>query len=278
MFLWLSRAVLLAGLVSAGALQGAEDSSGGIRIPYLAEEQEVRESAIPSSPDDTSTSDDFSVRVLLSAPRAARLSSQMRGRIVSLPLDLGDRFREGDLLAAFGCDHEKAELSSAQASQGKARRKLESQEALQHLDAVSTLDVELARADLEVAQSKVLQAQAKVRDCSIHAPYDGQVVRVQANEYETVEPGADLLQIVETGTLRLEALVPSVWLRWLDKGDSFRVHVDEIDADVKARVTAIGSRVDPVSQTIAIQAEILETPSGLLPGMSGDAVFEGPER
>lgn len=248
-----------------------------VRIPYLpdvgAALPERDESTTKDSPEQ---SGEYSVRVLLSAPREARLSSQMRGRITAIPVSLGDRFSKGDLLVAFGCDHQQAELMSAEAERSKAKRKLQSQEALQKLDAVSSLDVELARADLEVARASVAQAEARVNDCSIHAPYGGSVVRVMANEYEIVEPGADLLQIVETGTLRLEALIPSSWLVWIRKEETFSVHVDEIDTRVEARVTAIGSMVDPVSQTIGIQARIVDVPPGLLPGMSGDAKFEGP--
>lgn len=246
------------------------------RIPFLpGETPTVRPAAEPDR--ETGTEEEYSVRVLLSAPRAARISSQMRGRVEEIAVDMGDSFNEGDLLVRFACDHQMADQSSDRARLEKARKTLAAQEQLQHLDAVSSLDVELAKVDVKVARAEVEKSEATVSDCRILAPYEGRVVRVNANEYEIVDPGVDLLQIVESGTLKLEALIPSSWLVWLKKGDTFKVIVDELGLAVDAHVTALGSRVDPVSQTIAIQAEIHGNPPDLLPGMSGDARFKGPE-
>lgn len=263
-----------AGLAQEGEFaspMGESWPSDGVGVGVLAP---GKKDAAPE-PEERSRSGD--VRVLLSAPRHARLSSQMQGRIVKLPLRLGDSFRKGDLLVAFACDHQMAELSAAEAGLRKARRKLEAQQSLMKLDAVSDLDVQLAAADVDTARAEREKASARVKDCTLRAPYDGRVVRVQANEYETVSPGKELLSIVETGVLRLEALVPSQWLVWLKQGYEFDVHVDEIDSTVRARVNSIGSRVDPVSQTIAIEAKIIDARPGLLPGMSGSAQFKRPD-
>lgn len=271
----LFRMMLLAVMLGGPTTSLAEDGPMP-QIPFLPGEKPEARPAINVAPEQKGNGE-YSVRVLLSPPRGARISSQMRGRVEEIPVDLGDSFSEGDLLVRFACDHHMADLSSSRARLEKARKTLAAQEELQHLDAVGSLDVEQARVDVKVARAEVEKSEAKVSDCRILAPYEGRVVRVNANEYEIVDPGVDLLQIVESGRLKLEALIPSSWLVWLKEGDTFKVIVDELELAVDARVTALGSRVDPVSQTIAIQAEIHDDPPGLLPGMSGDARFKGPE-
>jgi len=213
------------------------------------------------------------VRVLIKAGREARIASQMSGRITSLPLKLGQSFQKGGLLVGFECDHQEAELAAADAQFLKAEKTLESRVGLAALKAVSDLDVQLAQADVAQAKAQRDRARASVRDCRILAPYGGSVVRVLANQWESVAAGTPLLEIVERGNLHVEALVQSSWLTWLRPGSRFQVRVDELGSDVAAEVTGIGAKVDPVSQTVPIAARIIGNVPGLRAGMSGNAIF-----
>jgi membrane fusion protein, multidrug efflux system len=216
------------------------------------------------------------VRALIMASRSARISSQMNGRIQALPLKTGDPFRAGDILVEFDCDSQRAQLAAARAELAKASTALASRESLVLLEAVSELDVALARSEVEYAQAGVAMAQALLGHCRVRAPYAGRVVSVEANQFETMSPGQSLIEIVETGELFLEVLVPSRWLRWLKEGQVFEVLVDELGQEVNAQVVALGARVDPVSQTISVRAKIVGNQQNLKPGMSGDARFKVP--
>lgn len=218
-----------------------------------------------------------SVRALLIAARTARLSSEMQGRITSIPKKMGERFSRGDLLVAFDCQRQRAQQAERQAELSRAMKNLESKRSLSRLEAVSELDVELAQAEAETAQARLQGVRAELANCRILAPYDGRIVAVEANEFEVVGAGDPLMEIVETGKLRLELQVPSDWLRWLREGSSFTVKVDELGEAVDARVVALGARVDAVSQTVAIRAMLVEEIPGLRPGMSGDARFRVPD-
>lgn len=213
------------------------------------------------------------VRVLIKATREARIASQMSGRITNLPLKMGQSFRRGDLLVGFDCVHQQAQRASTEAALLKADKTLMSKKTLAAMKAVSDMDVQLAEADLAQVRAQLEQAKASVRDCQIVAPYDGSVVRVAANHAEFVGPGTPLIEIVERGALHVEALVQSTWLTWLKPGQRFSIAVDELGSEVLAEVTAIGVRVDPVSQTIAISGKIIKSAPGLRAGMSGNARF-----
>lgn len=214
------------------------------------------------------------IRVQLGAAQEASLASQMEGRIVALPKKLGDTFRKGDLLVAFACDHHKAALAAAAAQVVRAEKSLQSRESLLQLQAVSELDVELAKAESAQAAAELSRQQAIVSDCRVLAPFPGKVVRVMVNQWETVSRGTVLIHIVNPQTLEIEAVVPSLWLRWLKVGTRFAVSVDELGRDVEAEVVAIGGRIDPVSQSVPVKARITSATDGLLPGMSGYARFE----
>lgn len=213
------------------------------------------------------------VRFVIQAPQEAQLASQMSGKLLRFHFAEGASFRKGDRLVEFDCDERRAQLDKSRASQGKAEKMEASQKQLRDLKAISDLEYEISRADLREAQADVAMAQSQVNQCTINAPYAGRVVRHVANQHEHMNVGAPLMQIVESGVLKLELLVPSTWLRWMKTGQAFTIHVDELNTTAKARVTALGARVDAASQTIDIRAEIIGATPGLLPGMSGTADF-----
>lgn len=215
------------------------------------------------------------VRVLLKASREARISSQINGRIVSLPMQMGQSFRRGDLLVGFDCTHQEADKAAADAQLNKMNKTLVTKKGLAAMSALPEVEVDLAAADVAQAKAQLDRAKASVADCRILAPYNGSVVRVVANHAESVSPGSPLIEIVESGNLHLEALVASSWLTWLKPGQKFTIKVDELGGkEVEAVVSAIGARVDPVSQSIPVSARITQMIPGLRAGMSGNAYFQ----
>ena len=220
--------------------------------------------------------DTGTIRVLMVPNREATLSSRMDGLITSYRVDDGDSFNKGDVLLQFDCRERQANLAASAAQLAIAEQTLKSQERLKHLDASSDLDLEVARSTAVKTRAEWQLNQALADRCTIIAPYDGRVVKRLANNYENVAYGTGLLEIIDKDPLRLQLYLPSEWLRWLQPGQSFMFSVDETGARYQGHVTTLGTRVDSVSQTVAVRAEIDGTQQGLLPGMSGSAYFQAP--
>jgi multidrug efflux pump subunit AcrA (membrane-fusion protein) len=53
------------------------------------------------------------------------------------------------------------------------------------------------------------------------------------------------------------------------KGTALNVTIDETGKTYEARVVAVNSRVDTVSQTVEVEAAVARSYPDLLPGMSG---------
>jgi multidrug efflux pump subunit AcrA (membrane-fusion protein) len=70
-------------------------------------------------------------------------------------------------------------------------------------------------------------------------------------------------------------LAPSKWLTWLKIGSTFKFRVDETSHEYPAKVSELGARVDPVSQTIRLTGLLNKQDAALLAGMSGSAHFDG---
>jgi multidrug efflux pump subunit AcrA (membrane-fusion protein) len=92
-----------------------------------------------------------------------------------------------------------------------------------------------------------------------------------------VTQGQELISILDDSHLKLELYVPSKWLSWLETGTAFKVQIDETGKTYPATVTALGAKVDPVSHSVEITAEIQGSYAELLAGMSGVARFPIPQ-
>ena len=220
-------------------------------------------------------SDSAEIRALVVAEREATISSQFAGRLTAVTKQVGDSFREGELLASFDCNERLSAVKAAQADVLGARETHLAKLKLQSLGAVSDLDVTMAAATAEKAQSQLELAKTQERYCVVVAPYSGKVVKVRAKAFESVSLGQPLLEIVNPASLRAQLFVPSNWIRWIKPGTPFSLVIDETGKTYAARVHKISGRVDGSSQTMEITGAFDHVPAQLLPGMIGKASFKG---
>lgn len=213
-------------------------------------------------------------RVLLMPEQETTLVAQMVGRIERLGGGLGTAFRSGTALVVFDCSEQQARLKIGQAELESARRGLEAKERLAQLRAAGEIEVEVAKAAVDRARAQVELAQVQIGQCRIRAPFAGRIAKLHVREYQGVNVGQPLLDIVADGPLKLRLNVPSRWLAWLATGHGFEVAIDETGKQYPAIVSALNARVDAVSQSIEIEARIVGQHPELLPGMSGTASFD----
>ncbi|MCX4029327.1 efflux RND transporter periplasmic adaptor subunit [Spartinivicinus marinus] len=213
------------------------------------------------------------IRVLLVAQNEAQLSSQMNGRITQFNVDEGDLFKKGEVLLAFDCKEQQANLQMSEAELTIAKKTYQAQLKLAKMSAASKLDVAIAAAEVEKAKATNDLNQVVVQRCVVEAPYDGWVVQRLANPYENVAFGAPLLTIIDNTPLQLDLFVPSHWLSWLNVGHGFTLKIDETGKHYSALVQTIGAKVDSASQTVAVKASLTGKQKELLAGMSGTANF-----
>ncbi|WP_404380356.1 efflux RND transporter periplasmic adaptor subunit [Caenispirillum salinarum] len=264
------RAVLARTLMTAAALL----LWGGAAVPVSAQEPAASGAAPGAAL--PAVDPDLAARGLLVPAREAVLSSDIAGRLIDMPVRPGEAFEEGQVLAAFDCRLYEARLSEAEGRLAAARSKLASNQQLRQLGSIGDLDVAIARGETAEAQGAVNAAAVLVDRCRVKAPWSGQVVDWRARPQESVEAGAELLEIIDDAALEVEVIVPSAWLGWLAPGHDLTVLVDETGTEHPATLTRLGSRVDPVSQSVPVVARLAEDAPRLVAGMSGSARFAPP--
>lgn len=219
----------------------------------------------------------LNARVLFVPEQEAVLSSEMAGRIVSLPYREGQSFKKGAALAGFDCSLQQAHLNEVKANLRGVEADLENKKELAALQSTGNLEVVLLEAQRDAAAAQLDIAAINVRRCRVYAPFSGKVVETLTRRYESVNAGTPLLSVLDDRSLRLELVVPSAWLGWLKVGQGFDVQVDETGTCIRAEVQNIAASIDAVSQTLKLYGRVKSSGTRLVAGMSGMATFEPSE-
>jgi membrane fusion protein, multidrug efflux system len=258
-------AVVLLGAASLAAAQ----SSGAAKAPAAPAVEAGKPAA--AAPSQASSS----VRVLVLPAGETVLASPVPGRIAKLHVGLGVPFRQGDVLVSLDCDEPQARLGMAKADQAAATEQYEAKLRMQGLEQASDVEVALAASAVAKSKAQIDLYQFQISQCSIRAPWDGRTAKLHVRSFMSVSAGQPLLDLVRSGLLLMKLNVPSSWISSLKMGQNFEVTIDETGKTYQARVHRINGRVDPVSQTIELEATMTKSHPDLLPGMSGVAKFTG---
>lgn len=215
----------------------------------------------------------LSARGVVKAVAEATISVDYAARIKKMPKREGQSFMAGDVLLVFDCKRYSAEVGAARATAHARELKMSNNRKLLQRGAIGANEVQISEAEFGQAQAEVAALQARTGSCDFKAPYDGLLVERLAHENESPAPNQPLIKIVDMTGLEVEAIVPSIWLRWMKPGQAFQFVIDETGASVAAEVERMGAVVDPVSQTIKAYGVLKQKNPSVLPGMSGTATF-----
>lgn len=201
--------------------------------------------------------------------------SDLNAPVTQTPFLPGQAFSTGEVLIAFDCSRYEAELSAARANYAAASVELKQKQHLLKFGATGRTEVDLANAQTARANAEIKVVQARMAGCTITAPFDGRVVDLAARPAEMPSVGEVLMTVIDIGTLEIELVVPSRWLRDVKPGSQFSFETDETGTVHAGRVDRIGAEVDPVSQTVKLYGSFNDPDRRVLAGMSGNARFAG---
>lgn len=258
-------AALLLGAVSLTA----SAQTAGAKAPVAPAPVKPPAAATAAAPAPTA------VRVLVLPAGETVLASPVPGRIAKLHVGLGVPFKQGSVLVSMDCDEPQARMAMSKADQAAATDQYEAKLRMQGLEQASDVEVALAASAVAKAKAQVELYQFQTSQCSIRAPWDGRTAKLHVRSFMTVSAGQPLLDLVRSGLLLMKLNVPSSWISTMKMGHVFDVAIDETGQTYQARVHRINGRVDPVSQTIELEATMTKSHPDLLPGMSGVAKFTG---
>jgi len=222
------------------------------------------------------TSGSWDIRAQLSPRQFTILAAEIGAKISSLPVAEGGSFKKGQVLVGFDCSLQQAQLNKARAGLTAAEKTWTANKRLSELSSIGQVELQLSEAEVAKNRADVSLMSTMLAKCSITAPFSGRVAEQKMREQQFAQPGQAILDILDDSVLEIEFLTPSRWLSWLKIDTVLQLRIDETDKSYPARVTRIGARVDPVSQSIKLVATIDGHHPELIAGMSGTVLLTPP--
>lgn len=216
------------------------------------------------------------LRAQLSPRDFTTLAAEIGAKVERINAREGERFKKGQTLVAFDCSIQRAQLAEAKAALSATDKTVAVNARLLELQTIGRLENDLALAERDKARAKVDASAAVLGKCGVPAPFDGRVVEQKVRAQQFVQPGQALLDILDDSVLELDFVVPSKWLVWLKPGHAFQVAIDETAKTYPVKLTRLGARIDPVSQSVKVTGAIGGHFPELAAGMSGKVLLSPP--
>lgn len=209
--------------------------------------------------------------------RETILSFTMPGRIAAIPVEDGQKVRQGQLLARLDPTPIAASSSAARAEAARARAELERVQALAEKGWVTRGRLEAAQATATAAQAQVAATSFDVRFSRIYAPGAGTVLRRHVEPNQTVAAGAPIVTIGEAnGGYVLRVPLSDSDLARVRLGQGAAVTIAGLgDRPLAATVVEIAGRGDDRTGTFDIELA-LPSVAGLKSGLIGEARIRVP--
>jgi membrane fusion protein, multidrug efflux system len=236
----------------------------------------VTETAPPSARATAGAIENQELRAQLSPRNYTTLAAEINAKIDRITAKEGQAFRAGQTLVSLDCSLQRAQQQRARADLAGAEKILAANRRLAELRSIGEVELDVSATQVEKLRAELDYVDAILAKCTVSAPFNGRIAEQKAREQQFVQAGQPLLDILDDSSLELEFIVPSRWLAWLKAGHVFEVVIDETGRTYPARITRMGARVDPVSQSVKAAAAIEGRFPELIAGMSGHLLLAPP--
>jgi RND family efflux transporter MFP subunit len=202
---------------------------------------------------------------------AALLTAPAAGVVRSIPIQIGDRVKHGDVVAELDVPELDAEARQKEAASAQAEREAIRQRGLLAEGITSARQAEEAVANARQAAAGAKAARDLLARTRVASPIGGQVQDVLVQPGERVEAGKPLAQVVAGDTLDLVVPVPARQLGRLHVGQLTSVVQEGDSVPVMGRVAALTPGVDSLTNAGAAVVRIPNPGGRLHPGAGATA-------
>lgn len=159
------------------------------------------------------------VSAVVRARHEALIKSRVSGRVLSIPVALGQGVRKGEILLRLSSRSQKAAVQAADATLREAQKNFDRIDALFKSSSATRAEWDRARKELDVALAQDQRAHSIFGWSEIRAPFSGRISQKRVRVGDTVIPGTPLIAVLESGALEVKASLPSSWAGRVQPGE-----------------------------------------------------------
>src|SRR5262249_52481020 len=160
-------------------------------------------------------------------------------------------------LIEFDSVQARADLAAAEAALAESRSQYNRSRELFTTRALSQSQLDQLEATLKTNEARVAAAKARVEDTIIRAPFNARIGFRRVSLGSLVSPGTVISTLDDTSVMKLDFTVPQSSMFGIAPGLRISAQIAGVpNRTFAGRVTTLDSRVDPVTRSIIVRAEL----------------------
>jgi membrane fusion protein (multidrug efflux system) len=210
------------------------------------------------------------------ANESVEVTSKASNNVIAVHFNEGEDVERGSVLVQMDDAGAQADLAVAQAALARSRSQYDRSKDLASRQALSASDLEQVEATMKADIAHVAAAQVRVEDTVIRASFSGRTGFRQVSVGSLVNPGTVITTLDDIRVIKLDFTVPETYLFVLRRGLPVSASATGLpDRKFEGQVTNIESRVDPITRSITVRAELPNPDRVLRQGMFMTVSLQG---
>lgn len=210
------------------------------------------------------------------AKESVDVTSKTSNKVTAIRFEEGDQVRRGDVLVELDGAEARAALAEAEAALAESQNQYNRSRDLYAQQALSVSQLDLIEATLKGNRARVDVAKARLADTVIRASFGGRTGFRRVSVGSLVNPGTVITTLDDASIIHLDFTVAETYLYVIARGLPVTAQTVGLPGrEFQGKVSNLDSRVDPVTRSITVRAEIPNTDGVLRPGMFMTVALQG---
>lgn len=193
----------------------------------------------------------------LSSNEAVMIRPEIAGRVAVIHFTEGGWVEKGTVLFTLDQNELRARAAESEAQLQLAKVNLDRATELLKKSLISQQQYDETFAKHNVAQAQVTVDQERLKKTVLRAPFSGYIGLRKVSPGDYVQPGQDLVEVVDTRTIKVDFHVPEIYLAQLRPGLAVTLHSDAYpNKTFNGKIYAVAPEASVTSRSVAVRARI----------------------
>lgn len=204
----------------------------------------------------------------LKANESLILRPEITGRVEKIEFTEGNLVKKDTTLVQFDAAMYKAQVNEAKARVALSETEYQRVNKLFKNGSISETQRDSALAQMQINEAQLEQAQVTLQKMTLRAPFTGIVGLRQFSPGDYVVAGADMLEIVDINSMKLDFRIPEIYLPQVAQGQTLTIKLTAFpDENFEGKVTAISPQISEQGRNILVRAILPNNHKKLRPGL-----------
>jgi membrane fusion protein, multidrug efflux system len=210
------------------------------------------------------------------ANEAVEITSKTSNLVTAIRFEEGRLVKAGEVLVELDSAEARASLAEAEAALADSERQFARSRDLAASQALSASNLDQIEATLKGNRARVEAARARLSDTVIRAGFAGRTGFRRISVGSVVNAGTVITTLDDSSIIKLDFTIPETFLFAMRPGLPVKAATTGLRGKTfEGKITNLDSRVDPVTRSMFVRAEIPNPDGALRPGMFMTVSLQG---